>query len=103
MNEIWRDLSQGDEYKFSQVQPGMRKCKKLGFNDGIDTQGTPGGGTSIDDAFQNIPIVSGTTGANNNFGELPTTSIAGTVYRDLGNDGLYEPGHLEKLRSEERS
>ena len=85
-------------YTFGSLRPGsytITETQPAGFADGIDTQGTPGGGTAVNDAFQNIPVASGTTGANNNFGEQSTTTAAGTVYRDLDNDGLFEPGNGE--------
>lgn len=58
--------------------------------DGRVTVGSPGG-TAATDRISGIVLNTGDTGANNNFGELPPGSIAGFVYLDLNNNGLFEP------------
>src|SRR5262249_24076432 len=63
------------------------ETQPLGLLDGKDTQGTPGTGTTVNDAFQNIPLTAGTLGADNNFGELRPSSISGRVFLDNNNDG----------------
>ena len=85
----------GGLYSFTNLRPGtytITETQPAGLLDGIDTQGTPGGGTAINDAFQNITLVANTDGADNNFGELPPSSLSGTVYRDNNNDGLISGG-----------
>ena len=54
-------------------------------------QGTPGTGTTGNDVFTNIVLAGGTTGQNNNFGELAPASLAGYVYSDANNDGIKQP------------
>ena len=75
---------------FTNLRPGsytITETQPAGFNDGLDSNGTPAG-TLTNDQISSIAVVSGTTGTGYKFGELPTTSISGTVYRDLNNDGL---------------
>ena len=87
--------SGGGLYSFGSLRPGtytITETQPGGFNDGIDTQGTPGGGTAINDAFQNITLAANTNGTGNNFGELPTTSLSGTVFRDNNNNGTVNAG-----------
>jgi large repetitive protein len=74
-------------YSLSETQP-------LGWTDGKDTIGTPGG-LVANDLFTNIVLGAGVNGANNNFGELQPigTSLSGSVYLDANDDGIY--GFLE--------
>ncbi len=83
-------------YGFANLRPGtytITETQPAGFLDGRDTQGTPGGGTLNNDQFAAIPLsLAGTSGTENNFGELRAATLAGFVYRDLDNDGSFEPG-----------
>ncbi|MFN0056516.1 MAG: SdrD B-like domain-containing protein, partial [Planctomycetales bacterium] len=65
-------------YTLTETQPA--------YLDGKDTIGTPGG-TTTNDAFSSIVLNNGANGANNNFGELVTSSLSGYVYHDANNDG----------------
>lgn len=83
------------DYSFGSLRPGsytVTESQPAGLNDGLDTQGTPGTGTTANDAFQNITLGTATNGANNNFAELPIVSISGTVFDDRNNNGLIEVG-----------
>jgi|GEM_PF-850846 len=83
------------DYSFGTLRPGsytITETQPAGLNDGLDTQGTPGTGTTANDAFQNITLGTASNGANNNFGELPIVSITGTVFDDRNNNGLIESG-----------
>lgn len=82
-------------YSFGTLRPGtytVTETQPAGFLDGTDTAGSPGGGTAGNDVISTITVASGITSANNNFGELPGTSLSGTVYRDFNNDGFITPG-----------
>lgn len=60
-------------YVFGNLSPGVytiTQTQPKGFLDGRDTQGTPGNGTTVNDAFVNIDLTAGTGGTDNNFGEL---------------------------------
>jgi large repetitive protein len=75
-------------YSISETQP-------LGWTDGKDTIGTPGGLVG-NDVFSNIVLNPGVNGANNNFGELQPfgTSLSGSVYLDANDDGIFGIGEL---------
>jgi len=72
-------------YTITETQPG-------GYLDGKDTQGTPGTGTAGNDNFSNIVLLAGVDGTDNNFGELVAASLAGFVYVDTDNDGVFDMG-----------
>ncbi|QIF03840.1 SdrD B-like domain-containing protein [Roseimicrobium sp. ORNL1] len=82
-------------YLFTGLRPGqyvITETQPATYLDGKDTIGTPGG-TTGNDVFSNVNVTSGTVGVNNNFGELPPSSISGFVYNDSNNDGVYDtPG-----------
>ena len=70
-------------YTLTEMQPG-------GFLDGKNTAGTSGGTTvnnPLSDVISGIVLRGDTTASGYDFGELPPSSFAGTVYRDLNNDG----------------
>ncbi len=75
------DLRPGD-YKLTETQPA-------GYLDGKDTIGTPGGSTT-NDMFLSIKLDAGVNGVENNFGEILASSIAGFVYHDANDDGLFQ-------------
>ena len=59
-------------YSFGQLRPGtytIAETQPAGWLDGVDTQGTPGTGTTGNDVFSNITLAAGVNGQNNNFGE----------------------------------
>ncbi len=81
-------------YKFDQLRPGsyaLHETQPASHLDGKDTIGSPGG-TTTDDTFADINLVSGAQGVNNNFGELVPSGLNGFVYADDDNDGVKDPG-----------
>jgi large repetitive protein len=54
--------------------------------------GTPTGVGSTPSAIGNITLGVGQTSSANNFGEVPTSRIAGTVYADNNNNGTIDSG-----------
>ena len=85
-------------YEFANLRPAgaggytLTQSQPTGYLDGIDTIGTPGGNSSVNDVFSSINVVSDTNGTENNFGELLAASISGTVFNDHNNDGLQQAG-----------
>ncbi|HEY3900126.1 MAG TPA: SdrD B-like domain-containing protein [Chthoniobacter sp.] len=81
-------------YNFTNLRPGnytITEIQPSSYLDGKDTIGTPGG-TAGNDVFSNIVVTEGTTGTQNNFGELKSSSLAGFVYEDTNNNGVKEAG-----------
>ncbi|MBI1927242.1 carboxypeptidase regulatory-like domain-containing protein [Candidatus Poribacteria bacterium] len=79
-------------YSFTNLRPGtyvITETQPAGYLDGKDTIGTPGG-TTGNDVFSNIVLGAGVNGVNNNFGELLPASLAGNVYSDANNDGIFQ-------------
>ncbi|TWU59988.1 Serine-aspartate repeat-containing protein D precursor [Rubripirellula tenax] len=72
--------SNGSGYRISETTP-------TGYLDGKDKIGTQGG-TLGNDRVDSV-IVSDTNGTENNFGELLASSLAGIVFNDKNNDGLF--------------
>jgi protocatechuate 3,4-dioxygenase beta subunit len=85
-------------YSFTNLVPGsgyfVRESQPLGFQDGLETPGTPGGGTAPqDDTIRGITVPPGGESPNNNFAELtPRGSLSGFVYYDANNNGIKDPG-----------
>ena len=82
-------------YNFNGLRPGtytIVESQPSGFLDGKDTIGAPGGSNAVKNQFSNIVVTSGTTGINNNFGELIASSVAGFVYLDSNNNGAMNAG-----------
>jgi len=83
-------------YEFANLRPAgaggytLTQSQPTGFLDGIDTIGTPGGNSSVNDVFSSINLASDTNGTENNFGELLAASVSGTVFNDHNNDGLQQ-------------
>jgi hypothetical protein len=81
-------------YQFANLRPGsytLKQDEPSGFMDGKDTIGSQGG-TAANDQMTGITLASGTNGANNNFGEIPTASVSGSVYVDVNNSGVKVAG-----------
>ena len=98
---LFVDTDANGYYEFTNLRPSNATGYTLtqtvlpaGFIDGQDTLGTPGG-VAANNVFSGIVVTSGTSGANNNFGELIPASLSGTVFNDHDNDGAYEPGDGE--------
>jgi hypothetical protein len=78
-------------YCFNNLRAGtytIAETQPAGYQDGKDTQGTPGTGTTGNDRFTNIALAAGVQGQNNNFGELLPSSLCGYVYIDADNNGI---------------
>ncbi len=85
------------EYRFEGLLPGIYHVNEIqpdGYLDGCDQIGSAGGTLSSPDAIVNIPIASGTTGVDYNFGEVAPASISGWVYVDTNNDGVRAVGEM---------
>ena len=84
-------------YSFTGLRPGtyaVTESQPAGYLDGKDAVGSLGG-TLADDSLSSVVTRSGDAGADYNFGELPPSSISGSVYVDGNNDGtrqVDEPG-----------
>jgi hypothetical protein len=57
--------------------------------DGKDTVGSTGGSATTNDVIASIPVATGQTSANNNFGERAAAALSGAVYVDTNNDGVF--------------
>ena len=79
-------------YSFPNLRPGtyaIAETQPLGYLDGKDTIGTRGG-SSTNDLFSAISLGAGVDGKDYNFGELNPSSLAGFVYADTNNDGIFQ-------------
>ncbi|MBK9138743.1 MAG: isopeptide-forming domain-containing fimbrial protein [Verrucomicrobia bacterium] len=82
-------------YSFTNLRPGtytLTETQPDGYTDSADTVGSLGGDGSVNDVVSNIPVVSGDAGTGYNFGEVGPGSIGDTIFLDLDNDGLPDPG-----------
>ena len=92
-------MSNGD-YLFDGLRPSdadgytVTESQPAGFLDGIDTAGSLGGDATVNDVVSAIPVTSGDVGVGYVFGELPGTSLSGSVFEDLNNDGVQDPGEV---------
>ena len=62
--------------------------------DGIDSAGTLGGDATVNDVISAIPVAPGDAGAGYVFGEVLAGSLAGSVFEDVNNDGVQDPGEV---------
>ncbi len=100
----------GGDYSFAGLPAGtyvITETQPVGLTDGVENVGTNFGGTVSnvlnDDTISaiTIPDQSATTGVSYNFGELTPSSLAGSVYHDLNNDGVrdaLEVGLISSVR-----
>ena len=58
--------------------------------DGKDTVGSTGGSATTNDVIASIPVTTGQTSANNNFGERAAAGLSGAVYVDSDDDGVFD-------------
>ncbi len=75
VNEQLTTLADGS-YQFAGLLPGTYQLAEDDpsfFPDGIDTAGSAGGDTSVNDVISNIVLGAGVDAVDNNFGELPPT------------------------------
>ena len=83
-------------YSFTGLRPSnasgytVVETQPAGLLQGTDI---PGNGSTLiaTDTYKNV-LPSNTVSANNNFGELPPSSLSGTVYRDVNKNGTFDPG-----------
>jgi protocatechuate 3,4-dioxygenase beta subunit len=83
-------------YQFNNLMPGtygISETQPAGYLDGLDAAGTVGGKAhNPGDLIDGIPLASGQTGLNYDFGELLPASVSGYVYVDANNNGIFDPG-----------
>jgi uncharacterized repeat protein (TIGR01451 family) len=89
-------------YTFSNLPAGtftLTETQPLNYYDGKESAGSPAGtvnnaafgNTSATNQIASITLTAQQGGTNYNFGEI-AASVAGTVYLDVNNDGLYNTG-----------
>ena len=74
--------AQDGTYCFDQLRPGtygVEEVQPQAYLDGKDTAGTAGGVTDVNDHITQIKLVAGTNAEDNNFGEIPPSSLSGYV------------------------
>lgn len=82
-------------YSFANVLPGtyeLAETQPTTFLDGIDTAGTRGGNTTVNDQISSIALTD-QNGTGYNFAELPG-AISGRVWRDANRDGNLDGGEV---------
>ncbi len=85
-------------YAFTNLDPGtytLRETQPDGYLDGMDVAGTLGGNVVNDpaeDQIQDIMLMGGDNSENNDFGEILPSSIAGHVWHDANDDGVFDAG-----------
>jgi uncharacterized repeat protein (TIGR01451 family) len=57
-----------------------------------NTGGTPSAVATTPSTITSIPLGVNQVSTNNNFGELPAATISGSVYNDVNNNGVRDPG-----------
>ena len=91
----------GGAYSFTNLTAGVytiTETQPAGFTDAIETVGSLFGGSKSDalgsDTISSvtIPVQTSATGASYNFGEVRASSIAGSVFSDVNNDGIRQGG-----------
>ena len=83
------------DYWFEDLAPGeytVTETQPAGFLDGGETAGTSGGDDSVDDVISGIVLAAGDMSEDNDFDEIISASIHGTVFEDLNNDGVLDAG-----------
>ncbi len=78
------------EYLFDGLAPGtygVEEEQPEGYFDGAEHVGSAGGSRLAPDSIIDIELLGGTQSINNDFGELPPSSISGTVYADINGNG----------------
>ena len=82
------------DYLFPDLRPGdytVTETQPPGYGDGPETAGSTGGDTSVNDAISSIPLTPGDNSLDNDFEET-TSSVSGSVFEDLNNDGQFDVG-----------
>jgi len=85
------------QYAFTGLAPGEYRVTEeqpQGYFDGDDHVGSEGGVLIGPDTISQIVLASGAAGIEYNFCELPPVSIAGNVYVDDDNDGVFDAAEV---------
>jgi protocatechuate 3,4-dioxygenase beta subunit len=85
------------EYEFTNLRPGTYSIVELqpaGLLDGDEHVGSTGGAAAGDDRIGNIVLGTGQHGTDYDFCEHDPSSLAGYVYHDVNNNGLFEAGEV---------
>ncbi|MFO1502612.1 MAG: SdrD B-like domain-containing protein [Steroidobacteraceae bacterium] len=85
----------GGTWSFGNVLPGtyqLDETQPATYADGIDTAGSLGGSTAVNDRISAIAVTDA-NGTGYNFGELSAT-ISGRVWRDVNRNGTLEAGEV---------
>ena len=83
-------------YHFDNLMPGtygVSETQPAGYLDGLDSAGSTGGTAhNPGDLINGIPLASGVSSTDNDFGELLPASISGQVFVDNNQNNTYDPG-----------
>ena len=85
------------EYEFTNLRPGTYSIVELqpvGYLDGDEHAGSIGGAVTGNDKIGNIVLGTGVNGTNYDFCEHDPSSLAGYVYHDTNNNGVFEAGEV---------
>ena len=85
------------QYEFTNLRPGTYSIVELqpnGVLDGDEHVGSAGGAVSGNDKIGNIVLGTGVHGAEYDFCEHDPSSLAGYVYHDVNNNGIFEAGEV---------
>jgi uncharacterized protein (DUF2141 family) len=80
-------------YTFTNLRPGtytVIETQPSGYFDGAESVGSAGGSVSSNDVIGNVTLSAGVAATGYNFGELLAARIAGFVYEDDDNDGVFD-------------
>lgn len=84
-------------YSFTNLSPGTYRLVEVqpaGVTDGRERVGSLSG-TPGNDVIANIPVAAAAVGTGYTFGELRLSTIRGSVYHDVNNDGVFAPQNGE--------
>ena len=85
------------EYEFTNLRPGTYTIVELqpaGLLDGDEHVGSVGGAVTGNDKIGNIVLGTGQDGDEYDFCEHDPSSLAGYVYHDVNNNGVFEAGEV---------
>ena len=85
------------QYEFTNLRPGTYSIVELqptGLLDGDEHVGSAGGAVTGNDKIGNIVLGTGVHGDDYDFCEHDPSSLAGFVYHDANNNGLFEAGEV---------
>ena len=85
------------EYEFTNLRPGTYTIVELqptGYLDGDEHIGSLGGAVAGNDKIGNIVLGTGVNGTSYDFCEHDPSLLAGYVYHDVNNNGIFEAGEV---------